>query len=124
MKRLILLFALVALLPNPAQASWAIALVTGGNPIVAGHYGYHVNFNDAPDAIATCNRVSNSTQCKIIAQSPVHSCAALANNGAKGTAIRWTVGQSRRKDLADDMALKSCDAQFPGRCKMVHDFCR
>ena len=121
MKKLVLLLALAALCPNPAQASWAIALVQGGNPVVHGHNG-HANYDEAPGAIAECNKLFKTAQCKIISQGS-SGCAALANNGAKGAAPHWAAGQSRRKDLADQIALKSCQAQFGGSCKVVHDFC-
>jgi hypothetical protein len=122
MKKLVLLLALAALCPSPAQASWAIALFQSHNPAVHGHRGYHVNYDDAPGALADCNKTYGTNQCKIISQGS-SGCAALANNGAKGTAIRWTAGEGRRKDVADEMALKSCQAHFGGSCKVVHDFC-
>jgi hypothetical protein len=123
MKKLALALALLALAPNAAQASFAIALVQGGNPVVQGHDGYQANFDEAPGALAECNRAFKTTQCKIIAQGS-SGCAALANNGARGAAIRWAAGQGRRKDLADQVALTACQSQFPGRCKVVHDFCQ
>ena len=123
MKKIALALALFAVAPTAAQASFAIALVQGGNPIVHGHSGYHVNYDDAPGALATCNRQYKTTQCRIIAQGS-SGCVALANNGARGAAIRWTAGQSRRKDAADQIALAACRSQFRGQCKVVHDFCQ
>jgi hypothetical protein len=123
MKKIALVLAVLAFAPNAAQASFAIALVQGGSPIVHGHQGYRVNYDDAPGALAECNKMFHTNQCKIIAAGS-SGCVALANTGPKGPATRWAAGQARRLDLADQAALANCQAQFPGRCRVVHHFCQ
>ena len=123
MKTVAFIVFLIAIVPSAAEASFAIALVQGGDPVVHGHNGYQANYDEAPGAIADCNHLFKTTQCRIIAQGS-SGCVALANNGAKGTAIRWTVGQARRKDLADQIAQEACQTQFHGNCRVVHDFCQ
>lgn len=118
-----LVFAVLlpAIMPAPAQASWAIAIAKGGDPIVNGND--NTSIDQGPATLAMCNLHAVTKNCKLIAQGN-HSCVALANNGAPGTHIRWTAGQGNMQTVAYAAALNSCTALHAGACKVVHAFCR
>jgi len=118
---LILLLTLTAMAPLPAEASWAIAIAKGGNPVVVGND--ELSVDQGAYAVQVCAQQYPHGTCKVIAKGN-HSCVALANNGASGAALRWTAGQGSSQSAADALALNSCSAGHSGTCKVVHDFCR
>ena len=121
MKLLVILVACLALLPAPAEAAWAIALVKGGNPIISGNQ--HSHEDEGASAVAMCNQTFKTHSCRVIAKGD-NSCVALANNGAPGSKIRWAAGQGNTLPRADLIAGQACDALHTGACKVVHHFCQ
>lgn len=115
-----LLICLAGMMATPSEASWAIAIVTGQNPIVVGND--RDSFDKSDEALQSCRDEYHSNKCRILAKGN-NSCVALANNGRPGQSIRWTAGQGSRITVARQQAFQLCEAKYPGTCKVVHSFC-